>query len=176
MYKTITMTGVALATLLAASTAYADNPLPKENENIERFGKVEGWTAYTNKTRRNCYIARVDGPNAVQMGVTANREVGYLGVFTKNRIDVKNNKKNQIFVAIDGNVYAGVATQLKGHIQGGYSGGYFLVDSPEFKRDLAKKYEMIVFPDTAGAFVVDLKGTYKAMDMGRNCMNKVRGS
>lgn len=176
MYKTATITGVALAALLAATTAYADNPLPKENENIERYGKVEGWTAFANKTRRNCYISRVDGPNAVQMGVTANQDVAYLGVFTKNRIDVKNNKKNEIFVAIDGTLYAGVATQLKGHIQGGYSGGYFLVDSPEFKRDLAKKYEMIVFPDTKGAFVVDLKGTYKAMDLGRKCLKDVKSN
>ncbi|MGO7580888.1 hypothetical protein ACC699_40735, partial [Rhizobium ruizarguesonis] len=38
-----------------------------------------------------------------------------------------------------------------------------LTYSPEFKRDLAKKYEMIVFPETKGTFFVDLKGTYKAM-------------
>lgn len=29
---------------------------------------------------------------------------------------------------------------------------------------------MIVFPETKGAFVVDLKGTYKAMAMARKCL------
>jgi hypothetical protein len=45
-----------------------------------------------------------------------------------------------------------------------------LTDDPNFKRDVAKQYEMIVFPQTVGAFVVDLKGTFKAMAMGRKCL------
>jgi hypothetical protein len=172
MQNSKTFICASCAVLLATTAALADNPLPKDNENIVKYGKVEGWTTYANNTRRNCYIARVDGPNAVQMGVTSNREVGYVGVFTKNDIGIKNKSKSEIFISIDGNVYAGIATGMKGHIQGGYSGGYFLADNPELKRDLAKKYKMIVFPETKGTFVVDLTGTYKAMEMGRKCIKE----
>ncbi|WP_287304757.1 hypothetical protein [Mesorhizobium sp.] len=47
-----------------------------------------------------------------------------------------------------------------------------MTDDPNFKRDVAKKYEMIVFPETEGTFVVDLKGTFKAMAMGRKCLTQ----
>jgi hypothetical protein len=106
----------------------------------------------------------------VQMGVTADQQVGYLGVFSKADIGLQNGTKSEVFVSIGGHLYGGVATSTHGELKGGYSGGYILTDSPEFKRDLAKKYEMIVFPETKGTFVVDLKGTYKAMAMGRKCL------
>ena len=107
------------------------------------------------------------------MGVTANQEVGYLGVFTKVDIGLQNGTTSDIFVSIAGHLYKGVATSTSGELKGGYSGGYILTDDPNFKRDVAKQYEMIVFPETKGTFVVDLKGTYKAMAMGRKCLDAV---
>ena len=163
------------ATLVAAfafaMAAYAQSPLPKAGDVLVRYGDdVEGWTVYTNQTRGDCLIVRSYGPASVQMGVTANQEVGYLGVFTKEDIGLQNGTKSEIFVSIGGHLYSGVATSTSGELKGGYSGGYILTDNPGFKRDVAKKYEMIVFPETKGAFVVDLKGTYKAMAMGRKCL------
>lgn len=113
-----------------------------------------------------------NGPNSVQMGVTANHEVGYLGVFMKEDIGLQNGNKSEIFVSIGGHLYESVATSTSGELKGGYSGGYILTDDPNFKRDVAKKYEMIVFPETEGTFVVDLKGTFKAMAMGRKCLTQ----
>ena len=106
------------------------------------------------------------------MGVTANQEVGYLGVFTKEDIGLQNGNKSDIFVSIDGRRFKGVATSTSGELKGGYSGGYILTDDPKFKRAVAKRYKMTVFPKTKGTFVVDLKGTYKAMAMGRKCLGK----
>jgi hypothetical protein len=105
------------------------------------------------------------------MGVAADHSVGYLGVFTQVDIGIQNGIK-EIFVDIDGHLYAGVATTTTGQLKGGYSGGYIMTDNPDFKRDVAKKYTMTVFPQTAGAFVVDLKGTYKAMAAGRKCLSE----
>jgi hypothetical protein len=105
------------------------------------------------------------------MGVTEkNREVGYLGVFTKTDIGLQNGTKSQIFVSIDGHLYSGVATTSSGELTRGYSGGYILTDDPNFKSDVAKKYKMTVFPETKAAFVIDLKGTYRAMATGRKCL------
>jgi hypothetical protein len=71
-----------------------------------------------------------NGPSSVQMGVTANQEVGYLGVFTKADIGLKNGNTSDIFVSIDGNLFKGVATSTSGELKGGYSGGYILTDDP----------------------------------------------
>jgi hypothetical protein len=150
----------------------AQNPLPRASDELVKYGDVEGWTVYRNQTRGDCLIVREIGSGAVQMGVTANKEVGYLGVFTTQDIGLRDGNMSQIFVDIDGNLYEGVATSTSGELKGGYSGGYILTNNPEFRRDVAKKYEMTVFPQTAGAFVVDLKGTYRAMAMGHKCLTE----
>jgi hypothetical protein len=166
----IAATSVALSSATAAY-AQTQNPLPKSTDVLVRYGDdIEGWTVYANQTRGDCLIVRQDGPSAVQMGVTANQDVGYLGVFTKVDIGLQNGTQSEIFVSIAGHLYSGVATTTSGQLAGGYSGGYILTDDPNFKRDVAKQYEMIVFPQTKGTFVVDLKGTYKAMAMGRKCL------
>lgn len=175
MQNLTTLMAATSVALFASTAAYADNPLPKANEDIAKFGEVEGWEVFSNKTRKNCYVARVFGSGAVQMGVTSDPTIGYLGVFTKEDIGIRNDRESEIFVSIAGVLYEGVATGLKGDVQGGYSGGYILTDNPEFKLALAKQYEMIVFPETVGAFTVDLTGTYKAMAMGRECYKKQNG-
>ena len=170
--KFFTATAMALS-CAAAAHAQSQNPLPKSTDELVRFGDdIEGWTVYRNKTRGDCLIVRSDGPSAVQMGVTPNQDVGYLGVFTKADIGLKDGAKKDIFVSLGGNLYKGVATSLSGELKGGYSGGYILTDDPNFKRDVAKKYEMIVFPETEGAFVVDLEGTFRAMAAGRKCLDQ----
>jgi hypothetical protein len=165
------MTFIA-ATLLPAVAAYAENPVPKASDVLVKYGEVENWTVYANQTRGDCLIVREYGPGSVQMGVTADQEIGYLGVFTKADIGLQNGTRSEVSVSVGGNVYSGAATSTKGELKGGYSGGYILTNNPDFKRDVAKKYEMIVFPETTGAFIVDLKGTYKAMAMGRKCLGK----
>lgn len=92
-------------------------------------------------------------------------------MFTKVDIGLESGNTSEIFVALDGHLYKGVATTTSGELKGGYSGGYILTDDPKFKRDVAKKYKMNVFPNTKGTFVVDLKGTFEAMAMCRKCLN-----
>ena len=76
------------------------------------------------------------GPSSVQMGVTANQDVGYLGVFTKEDIGLQNGTQLEFFISIDGRHYGGEATSWRsGELTRGYSGGYILSDDPNFKRD-----------------------------------------
>lgn len=166
------MAAAGAIALLSTSSAVAQNPLPAAGDKLVKFGDVDGWTVYANKTRGDCLIVSSFETGAVQMGVTEeDRELGYLGIFTKLDIGVIDGRKSEIVISLDGKLYEGVSTGLSGHIKGGYSGGYILTDNPEFKRDIAKKHKMVVFPDTAGAFIVDLTGTYKAMEMARKCFN-----
>lgn len=173
MRNLVTLIAAASAALSFAVAARAENPVPKASDKLVRYGDVGDWTVYANQTRGDCLIVREFGPSSVQMGVTpTDQEVGYLGVFTKEDIGLKNGTRSEVSVNIGGNLYSGVATSTRGELKGGYSGGYILTDDPKFKRDVAKKYEMIVFPETKAAFVVDLKGTYKAMALGRKCLKQ----
>ena len=114
----IAATSVALSSAMAAY-AQNQNPLPKASDVLVRYGDdVEGWTVYANQTRGDCLIVRQDGPSSVQMGVTANQEVGYLGVFTKADIGLQNGNTSDIFVSIDGHLYKGVATSHERRTQG----------------------------------------------------------
>ena len=170
LVRLIAATSVAVSCATAVC-AQQQNPLPLATDNLVRFGPdIEGWTVYANKTRGDCLIVSSFGPGSVQMGVEpADHAIGYLGVFTTLDIGIQNGAK-EIFVEIGGNLYAGVVTTTEGQLKGGYSGGYILTDDPGFKRAVAKQYTMTVFPQTAGAFVVDLTGTYKAMAAGRKCL------
>ncbi|MGR9060202.1 hypothetical protein ACU8NH_30800 (plasmid) [Rhizobium leguminosarum] len=170
MRSFVTLIATMSVALSFAMAAYGQNPVPSASDVLVKYGEVEDWTVYTNQTRGDCLIVRDFGSGSVQMGVTANQDVGYLGVFSKADIGLQNGTKSEVFVSIAGHLYSGVATSTHGELKGGYSGGYILTNSPEFKRAVAKKYEMIVFPETKGTFVVDLKGTYKAMEMGRKCL------
>ena len=168
LMKFAAATAVALS--LATTVQAQQNPLPLSTDTLVRYGAdIEGWTVYANKTRGDCLIVSSFGPGSVQMGVAADQAVGYLGVFTQVDIGIKTGA-SEIFVDIGGHLYNGVATTTTGQLKGGYSGGYILTDNPAFKRDVAKKYTMTVFPQTPGAFVVDLTGTYKAMAAGRKCL------
>jgi hypothetical protein len=64
---------------------------------------------------------------------------------------------------------------MRGNITKGYSGGYVLSDDPQFVTDIAQQYEMVVFPEKEYAFVVNLAGTKKAIEMARECNAKQTG-
>ncbi len=155
----------AVFTAALATTANAQNFL--------KYGEVEGWKVFIDQEKKSCLIEAVDvNENVVQMGLTKDRGVGYLGVFTKGETNIKRGETNEIVILIGNNVYAGEATGMRGNITKGYSGGYVLSDSPQFAKDIAQQYEMVVFPKTEYAFVVDLSGTKKAMEMARECNSK----
>lgn len=153
------------AALVAANSALADT--------YERYGEIEGWKVFIDNEKKSCLIEAVDdAENVVQMGLTEDRGVGYVGVFTKAATDIKSGEKEAVAILLGDNLYVGEATGMKGNITKGYSGGYVLSDDPQFADDLAKQKVMVVFPETTFAFTVDLTGTYKAMEMARECNNK----
>lgn len=161
--------GLSIAAVSATAGMAAD-AVPPGSDGFTKHSEVEGWTVYIDNERNSCLIERVDeAGNVVQMGLTKDHEFGYLGVFTKADIGIKKGKKEKVYIDIDGTLYWSEATDMKGNITDGYSGGYILANNPAFIDDIAKKYTMTVFPKKEGAFVVDLKGTYKAIEAARKC-------
>lgn len=157
---------LALAvTAFCATNAGADTFL--------KYGEIEGWKVFIDQEKKSCLIEAVDSAeNVIQMGLTDDRSVGYLGVFTKAETNIQKDAKEAVAILIGENIYIGDATGMRGNITKGYSGGYVLSDDPQFAKDLAQQYEAIVFPEKEYSFVINLAGTKKAMEMARECNEK----
>lgn len=166
-FKSLAMVAAVLS--ISATSAYAADAVLPGNGTFTKFGETEGWTVFVDVERKSCLIERMDAEsNVVQMGLTSDHKLGYLGVFSKTA-DLGSAGKEDIFVDLDGVMYSAQATRMKKNITEGYTGGYILANNPQFAADLAKKYTMTVFPEKEQAFVVDLAGTYKAMELARSC-------
>lgn len=137
---------------------------------FENYGEVEGWNVFVDKEKMSCLIEKSDDfGNVVQMGLMEDRSIGYLGVFTKGEIELKAGDKKAVAVLLGDNLYFGEAKGMRGNEALGLNGGYILTDNPQFVEDIAKQYTMIVFPEKTYTFVMDLTGTYKAIEMARKC-------
>ncbi len=158
-----------LAAMTATSVVAEDAPFLK-------YGEVEGWGVFIDTAKKSCLIEKTDDMgNVVQMGLTEDRSIGYVGVFTTAETDIKRNDTQAVLISLDGNLYAGEAKGMRGNITKGYSGGYVLSDDPQFVDDLARKHVMEVFPETTYGFSVNLAGTYKAIELARTCNQEQLG-
>ena len=156
-------TAAALIAVVAATGAMAESK-------FTHFGSVEGWNVFLDHEKKSCMIeAKDDFDNVIQMGLTADRSVGYIGVFTKAETNIKKGQKEAVAVLLGETLYVGEATGMRGNITKDYTGGYVLTDDPEIVTAIQKEYTMSVFPEKAYGFTVDLTGTYKAIEMGREC-------
>ncbi len=69
------------------------NILPKDNAEFVNYGEESGWNIFVDKSRNTCLIERVDeNTNVVQMGLTPDKDFGYMGVFTKADIEFEDDK------------------------------------------------------------------------------------
>jgi hypothetical protein len=144
-----------------------------EGGKFEAYGSVEGWNIFLDTEKKSCLIEAIDiAENVVQMGLTADRSVGYIGVFTRAETNIKKGEVKPIAVLLGENLYVGESMGMRGNITKGYSGGYILTDDPQMVEDVAQQYEMVVFPDEEYSFIVNLAGTKKAIEAARECNAK----
>lgn len=145
-------------------------PVLANADTFTPYGTVEGWNVYVDEEKKSCMVETVDeAENVVQMGLTRDRGVAYLGVFTKAETDIKKDETQMVAVLLGENIYTGEATGMRGNITKGYSGGYVLTDDPQMIEDIAQQYTMTVFPEKSYGFILDLAGTKKALEMARDC-------
>lgn len=168
--KTFNSLSTAAAVLsLFATSAYSDTAVLPGDGTFSKYGDAEGWTIFVDVERKSCLIERMDeNANVVQMGLTADHKLGYVGVFSKTA-DLGGRGKEDVVIDLDGTLYTSQATKMRKNITEGYSGGYILANNPQFIEDVARKYTMTVFPEEEQSFVVDLAGTYSALDLARTC-------
>lgn len=161
--------GAIVTAFTAASGAMAADPLPPGDDGFTVYGEHQGWTILVDVERGSCLIQSTDKDgNVVQMGLTKNQKHAYIGVFTKAEVDPPTRQKVEILV--DGILFEGKAHGLKAHkLEGGYSGGYILVNNENMITAVQEGREMVVFPKKSFNFIIDLTGTKGAIDEARKC-------
>jgi hypothetical protein len=178
--ETMTHSGAAiLATaFLFAVVPYAraeESPIPTSGDTFTVYSEVQGWTVYSDSQTGTCLIERTDDAgHAVQMGLTKDRQFGYIGVFTQGELPKKDS--NEIIVLIDDQLFTGQVRPLSSKkLASGYSGGYLLTDNPNFVTAVAEGKTLIGFPDSPVTFTVDLTGTKAAIEAARECSKALSG-
>ncbi|WP_380053747.1 hypothetical protein ACFE33_12055 [Falsihalocynthiibacter sp. SS001] len=156
---------LAAATILAvgASAASAQNQ-------FEMFAEVEGWKVWKDNEKGSCFIERRDeAGSVVQMGLTADKTLGYVGAFTQAETDIKDGEIQEIQIIVGDHYYKGESESMRGNLSNGYTGGYFMSPSAQLLEDIAKQYVMTIFPETDYALEINLDGTLKATESAHEC-------
>ena len=167
VFVKVTATVAAIVSFVAP--AFAEDAIPSKNDVFKKWGQADGWTLYVNETRNDCVAERIDNNgNVLTMGVTSDRELGYIGIFTRADLGLKSGK-DTIKVSIDDRMYEGPSRTVT-HLANGYTGGYLLGNRPVFIEDVMKQYEMVVHPGEENSFTISLDGTLKAVEAARECV------
>ena len=162
--------------VLTAPFSWAqESPIPSSGDTFTVYSEVQGWTVYSDSQTGTCLIERADDAGyAVQMGLTKDRQFGYIGVFTQGDLPTKDS--DEIIVLIDDKLFTGKVAPLSSmKLASGYSGGYLLTDNPNFVTAVAEGKQLIGFPDSPVTFTVDLTGTKAAIEAARECNKAISG-
>jgi hypothetical protein len=152
----------AAVAALSAGAVYADK--------FVGYGAIDGWNVHIDTEKKSCLVETKDElDNVIQMGLTTDRGIGYIGVFTTAEPDIKKDGKEAVAIKLGDEIYLGEATGMRGNITKGYSGGYVLTDNPAVFEAIAREQTMFVFPEKHYGFSVDLTGTAKALNLARKC-------
>lgn len=156
--------------LILATTAILGVSQASAQDKFAFYAEVEGWNIFKDNEKLSCFIEQSDELGyVVQMGLTDQRDIGYVGVFTNRDVDIKRDDKKEIGIILGDNVYLGQSTGMRGNITEGYVGGYVITDDPQFVEDIKQQREMVVFPETNYSFSINLHGTKKAIEAAVKC-------
>ena len=139
-------------------------------EEYQALADVEGWTITRGIEQGGCMMQKVNADGyLVRIGKTAaGHDFGRLGVYTSDKdAYVLEGEAKDVTFDLDGERFFGKATMEAA--AGGYRGGYAEADNPAFGEALARKYVLTINPDGKSPVVIDLKGTFKAMEAVREC-------
>jgi hypothetical protein len=163
------LAGLTAATMALSASAFAQT-LPETTDGFSPYGEVEGWRVFSNAETGHCLVERNDGTNAVQMGLSADNQFGYMGVFTTNPIEAADGMVDEIAIEIGDRRFSGEFAVRSGSLTQGFNGGYVRTQDEEFINAVADEYTMTVFIEDLDPFEIDLTGTMAAMEAGRECL------
>lgn len=168
LFPTLTALALVVAAQLSAAP---EDVLPRHGDDISKFRDAGAWVVRQNMTSGTCFAAyQADSGAIVQFGFVEDESAGYLGLFSPNVATPAANQE-VAFIA-NGNIYAGIATGVAATIDG-FNGAYVVVNNRDFARDIAQGEELVVFPETPEAYVVDMSGASTAAYEVRKCTAEI---
>lgn len=168
------MMGLAVSAFSVASffmtpaTAADTDVLPTASDDIEFYRTASGWIVYKNVTRESCFATKKDDTQAIQMGLTKDKNVGYLGGFSTEY--VPDNGAQFVEFEVDGRPFTGTAVDVSRSLNEGFKGAYVLVNNPNFVDSVRYSYEMAVHLEKSTNVIMNTSGAYYAMYEAEQCM------
>jgi hypothetical protein len=137
----------------------------------ETYGTEAGWDILVNQAMGpGCLITKsnADGTQ-IQMGIDATgQKRGYMAIYTKLNVKVGADQKVSVLFDVDGQQFSGEA---KGQQLGDFRGAFVWVNNPEFIYDMAKKKALTITPEGRDPILVNLEGTFAALEKLRACQD-----
>ena len=164
-------TAVSVSSLFLSPAHAADTDvLPTTSDTIEFYRTASGWIVYKNVTRQSCFATKKDDTQAIQMGLTKNQNVGYLGGFsTEYNPD---NGAQFVKFEVDGRPFTGTAVDVSRSLNEGFKGAYVLVNNPNFVDSVRYSYEMAVHLEKSTNVIMNTSGAFYAIYEAEQCMNE----
>lgn len=159
----------------AIATAASAEVLSPGSDSFSEVAKEGPWTIYADANRKSCLIEGTDGAGTVvQMGLTSDKTLGYVGVFTRADVGLKDGADTPITIVVNGNAYSGTAKTREHGLTEGYQGGYFVANNAQFIEDMMAGQAMLAFADKSGNGVAfDLTGSRKAIEAAASCTQQL---
>lgn len=167
---------LASAIACFSTAAWSDSAvLSPGSHNFTEEGKVGIWTVYADNDRQSCLIEAQDSNGSVvQMGLVSDHQLAYVGVFTQNDMDMKE-EGGEVSIIVNGNRYSGTATTLDRDIANGYRGTYIETNNPDFIRDLEHGETLLAYGEDGEGIGINLIDTAKAIEAGKACNAAMAG-
>lgn len=156
-----------------AAAQSAQDVLPLTTDEISKFRTWDKWQILRNETRGHCLGTKSDESGVLQMGVTADETMGYVGVFVKP--DVEPGESNAIVISVGDETFTGETSGPVGGLGDGWHGGYVLANNQNFRKAIESNDTMTAFPDQPWAVQLNIKGANNAIYEIAKCSQELAG-
>ncbi len=151
----------APAMMTPASAQTAQEVLPLTTDSIEKARTWKKWQILRNKTRNHCLGTKSDESGVMQIGMTADETMGYVGVFVKDWDP--SSSPQEVVIKVGDQLFTGTTSGAVGGLAGDWEGGYVLANNQNFRKALESNNSMTVYPDQPWAIELNIQGTDAAI-------------
>lgn len=166
--------------MVLASAASAQDIVPTGDETFAKWGDSAGWSIYIDEPRKSCLMQKFNGTDAiVQIGLSENKKLAYLGVFGKVEPAVRETHKNaRTVIMIDDAQFEGKLRRFN-KSDAEFHGAYVTTKDMDLAENVIASAqtarEAIVLSDSQLDFSVDLTGSAEALNAAKQCLAEQAG-
>ena len=164
----------ALTVAAAPNAASAQTPqevLPLTTDTISQFRTWRNWQVLRNESRGHCLATMSDESGVIQICLTQDETLGYIGVFVQEEIPA--GASNDVVIKVGDQTFVGETSGPVGNLGGGWHGGYVLANNQDFRRSIERNNTLTAFPDQPWAVQLDITGANNAIFEVRQCSDSM---